>query len=257
MKEWLSVLALLLCACTPPAEQTPTPEGPPIQRDAAGNTLQPLAPRADAAMCTADGALCVIDMTDHALVVVTENNTARELPPIVYRGDGEFELWPWAVRQADGAMLIGITSTVRESYSGGDASATHLTLRDPQRENAPLVLVAPLAGEANIRACFSEDDAAERQGACQDSYSFSGQLSLDEANTEGGARLLLSTDASTYPGRRSRSEDSTQSPPLKPEDLVRWTDETCSYRRAATWDAATSAYVYDAPLPACRDYLEP
>jgi hypothetical protein len=113
----------------------------------------------------------------------------------------------------------------------------------------------PVAGEALVRACFTEEHAAARQEACHDEYDFTGTISLDPSISEGAPRLILTTEASSFPGQRTRASDSTTEPPLQPGDLTRWRDPACSYRRVATRQG--DGYVWDEPLPACSDYLEP
>jgi len=69
--------------------------------------------------------------------------------------------------------------------------------------------------------------------------------------------LLYQTRATTYPGRRSRVEDSTAGAPLRRADLAHhWEDPECSYSRTFTYDAASHRYRPDTPLPACDDYLD-
>jgi hypothetical protein len=111
-------------------------------------------------------------------------------------------------------------------------------------------------GQADIRACFSQADTAARRDACSDQYNFSGTLAIDPTVTSGAPHFVLSTEATTFPGKRSRSEDSTQAPPLTTADLTTVTDATCTYRRVFAPNAA-GVYAPDSPLPACGDYLEP
>jgi hypothetical protein len=61
--------------------------------------------------------------------------------------------------------------------------------------------------------------------------------------------LHYQTRATTYPGRRSRTEDSTRGPPLRRSDLVHWSDPDCSYTRIFTYDPAARRYRPDSPLP--------
>lgn len=96
--------------------------------------------------------------------------------------------------------------------------------------------------------------ASARHGVCLDRYRFAAALALDENVSEGPPRLVLTTQAWTFPGRRSRTEDSAQAPPLSARDLVWARDDACSFRRVANRQGG--AYVWDAPLPACADYLE-
>jgi len=238
--------ALALAACAPAAAP---PDNAVV--DAAGNWLEPLAQDGDR-NCSADGDWCV-----GADGVVTHGNQQWRLR------DGGLApgetVWPAIVR-ADGGdrAWIGVLRREEQMYSGGDASATHLTLYAIDEPNlAPRpVLTAPIAGQANIRACFDEADVAARREACQDQYEFSGELALDTSVDDGAPRFILTTEATTYPGRRSRSSDSTEAAPLTEADLRHVRDDTCSYRRVAA-RGEDGEYAYDEPLPACTDYLEP
>ena len=68
--------------------------------------------------------------------------------------------------------------------------------------------------------------------------------------------LGVETIATTYPGRRSRSEDSREGRPLRQQDLAYWRDPVCSYTRRYRFDAAAGRYLPESPVPACDDYLD-
>lgn len=189
-----------------------------------------------------------------------------------YGGPG-ITLWPRIVRLGagalavvaqgealDSAVLIGVETRTSAGYSGGAASATDLQLllatRSVEGVKLRRVMNVPVAGWSMIRACFSEDDMAQRAGACHDEYTFEGTLTLDPQG-EGMPRFGYQTRATSFPGPVSRSEDSLQNPPLDESDLVTVVDEACSYRRTFVHDPAAGAYRPDSPLPACEDYTVP
>lgn len=184
-----------------------------------------------------------------------------------------FTLWPRIVRLGnsalsvvaqgealDSAALIGVETRTKAWYSGGAASATDLQLllatRSVEGVKLRRVMNVPVAGWSMIRACFSEDDMAQRAGACHDEYTFEGTLTLDPQG-EGMPRFGYQTRATSFPGPVSRWEDSLQNPPLDESDLVTVVDEACSYRRTFVHDPAAGAYRPDSPLPACEDYTVP
>lgn len=264
MKCVVIATALLACACAPPA---PPPSAPAaaVETDGAGNRLEEL-DGAAGRFCTDDGAWCVMTDATSARVLFTENEAERDIASFPVVEGEQRETWPFIVREprADGgeSVLIGLERTQQQMYSGGGASAKFVTLyalssRTAIGALAPPVLTAPTAGGATIRACFSEADVAMRREACADEYGFAGVLSLDADNAIGPPRLVLTTVATTFPGPRSRRSDSTTEAPPQESDLVAVRDETCSYRRVASFDPTVNAYVFDQELPVCPDYLEP
>jgi hypothetical protein len=70
------------------------------------------------------------------------------------------------------------------------------------------------------------------------------------------SRVIARPTARTYPGRRRLAEDATIAPPLRRSDLVWAADPDCSYRRRFAFDEAEGAYLPDAPIPDCADYLD-
>ena len=113
-------------------------------------------------------------------------------------------------------------------------------------------MTVPTDAAIDIRACFSRADTRARHDACSDQYNFTGRLSVD--NSASPAKLVLVTEATTYPGHLSRNEDNTHA--LAASDLKTVRDETCSYRRVFT-RGPNGAYTPDQALPACEDYLQP
>lgn len=251
MKRLLICVAALVCACSPPAAKTDAPPADAPMADAAGNRMEVLTENAGR-WCSGDGVWCVA--VSAGMAQITHQGT--QLANLTV---GEVEVWPHIIRvgRNDDSAIIGLVTVEREMYSGGGASVRWMSLFEvaPGQEADWVLPSIPIAGEAMVRACFTEEHAAARQEACHDEYDFAGTISLDPTVSEGPPRLILTTEASSFPGQRTRASDSTTEPPLQPGDLTRWRDETCSYRRVASRDA--DGYVWDAPLPACADYLEP
>ncbi|WEK40304.1 MAG: hypothetical protein P0Y50_01480 [Candidatus Brevundimonas colombiensis] len=170
-----------------------------------------------------------------------------------------FQPWTGLVRLADGGFLAGVQVETSSMYSGGGGQATELRLyrldAGGDAGTTP-VLTVPIRSELMIRACFSEEDMAQRAGACHDEYAFDAVLT---ATGEAGVMPVFTygTTATAYPRGVSRSEDSLEKPPLKPADLVKTRDPKCSFTRRFTFDAASGAYRPDRKLPDCSDYTTP
>ena len=249
-----------------------------IEQDRAGNRIEPFEAAADtsAEHCTTDRIWCArISAEGGSLEIFdgtqaeSERVTARHLLPASDSGDETFAIWPRIVRMpAAGAALtprqtvfIGIETRQSTMYSGGGASATRLTLLRVEDTPGSLsriaeILELPIRGSAMIRACFSEEDMARRAGACHDEYSFDATLSL-VSETDGAPVFTYSTQATSYPGNVSRYADSLERPPLTQRDLVRMTNETCTYRRLVRFNPVTGRYEFDRPGPDCSEYTSP
>lgn len=173
-------------------------------------------------------------------------------------GDATFAIRPALVREADGAVLIQVERTRTTGFSGGGARAIRLELvrAGPGAGALGGVLDAPASAVKDIRACFGERDRRARRDACSDQYEFATTLTLDPATRAGRPRFLLAARARTYPGRRMLSSDSTTARPLRRADLAWAADPACSYRRRFAYDEAAGAYLPDAALPDCADYLD-
>jgi hypothetical protein len=254
----IALCVVLLASCNAPERQdapaTLTQAALPIA-DNAGNRMEALALSDDPARwCSADGAWCV---------------EAGEAPRVVH-GDrsvtlpandaAETAVWPVIIRFAnDESVLVGLATTAHQMYSGGGGDATHVALFEVDGDAGGVAreaLTLPISGSVSTRACFDPEDEQARRGACLDEYKFESRATIDETVSSGAPRVVLETAASTYPGRRSRQEDSTEAPPLRESDLAWTDDETCSYRRVFI-RGADGAYAPDQPLPECADYLEP
>jgi len=216
-------------------------------------------------VCTSDRVWCVIRTGDDAVTVLhNDNRRYREFAhlPLPQNDDDRVEskLWPLIVRitfpgQSEIA-LVGVEQTQREMYSGGGASAVHLTLFEIRDDAQPRpVLKAPLSGSALIRACFSREDERARRGACHDEYRYSATLTAPPQRPN-DARLTYRSRADTFPGPRSRTRDSLRDPPLRKSDLRRAPDRTCTVERTLTRNPATGTFTWNALLPPCGDYLE-
>jgi hypothetical protein len=128
---------------------------------------------------------------------------------------------------------------------------------DPARTEAP-PRPAPGIGEIRLEGVLSDEDAA-RIHACQDRFEYSTTFTLLPSfpPMDQPPDLIVATVAQTSPGRRRRTPPGTQREPIARTegDVVR--DPACTFTRSYYFDAAQGRYVPDAPLPACRDYLEP
>ncbi|HEX8364320.1 MAG TPA: hypothetical protein VF603_03435 [Allosphingosinicella sp.] len=160
------------------------------------------------------------------------------------------------VRGADGSTMVGVIRIDSGGFSGGGWQTHRFILIRVTAETEGIVLDLPLLGSASIRACFDERDRRRRRDACTDEYGFMAGFELDTENAAPTPAFNVWTDATTYPGRRSRTEDSSRGRPLRAQDLVRWRDPDCTHRRRYRFDAAAGRYLPDSPVPACADYLD-
>ncbi|HEL3816362.1 TPA: hypothetical protein UMY79_003270 [Stenotrophomonas maltophilia] len=261
----------------------------PQQRDAAGNVMEPLGQVLDAAgvrHCTADGAWCVRvqpvanDGDRPTTLEVSERGAAKGDPHVYHVSidvpqESELKLWPWIVRLAPGVgsdavvtdpqqrarqnVLVGGIVSFSSMYSGGGADASTLQLARVRHLQDDIqvdddVLTVPWQGNASIRACFSEQDARQRAGACHDEYSFSAKLGLDPA-AQAMPVLRYQTVATRFPAGASRFEDSLAKGPLKKKDLRTEQDPACSYTRLFRF--SEGMFHPDQALPDCAGYTEP
>jgi len=264
MKRFWIAAALLACACTPPAAESPAAasEGPSLApltlpvADQAGNRMEVLTQSSER-WCTEDGVWCAAPGESHVAVTRGDQSAATISIADLSEGD-EWAVWPQIIRlgRNGDAALVGVTRLTRQMYSGGGGEATQLVLYEVARGAAREVLRMPLGASSMIRACFDEDDEQQRAGACHDQYEFVTRISLDEGVAEGAPRIMLETAAGSFPGLLTRSADSNERPALTEADLVWASSEACSYRRTYT-RGADGLYAPDQPLPACADYLEP
>lgn len=255
MKRLFVACLLALTSCGPHA---PAPSNTAAST-AAPARLEVWAADASSARCTTDGVWCAATDADTTTFAFSFHH--RQIASF-HLTDGGHEVWAQIIRmpRADGGedALVGISHTDQQAYSGGGGEATQVSLyrlaSNTLMTAAPQpALSFPASGALDIRACFSQADARARRDACSDRYNFTGTLSLD--TTAAPVKLVLVTEATTYPGRLSRNDDNTH--PLAASDLKTVRDDTCSYRRIFSWSDASHTYTPDAPLPSCSDYLEP
>ena len=279
------LLALALTAGSAQA-QPATP-----QQDAAGNRREALTPQAappgaaaadtdsSAWHCTADRGWCVRTVRDEAGAqlelaqhVAGERDVRLRYVPLPSDDEADSEQpWPFIVRLGPGIgtpqrptdaeqaqlqnVLVGAVRDWRTSYSGGGARSSELTLVRLYHENDGIqidtVATLPMAGNALIRACFSEADVAARADACHDEYRFAAQLGLDPAG-QGMPVLRFQTRATRFPAGVSRFGDSLEKGPLSAKDLRTEADRACSYDRRLRW--REGHYQPDTPLPDCSEF---
>jgi hypothetical protein len=270
MRRWL-IAALawpLLVALMPPP--LPAPPG----RDQAGNWSLPFEPprpfparpdeNSQPRSCTADRTWCAELSREHEgapwRLDIFEGTAAPRRFELPGQDAGEFRfgLLPRLFRETGGAVLIAVERSRSTGFSGGGASATHVVLVRAEPVMGPVaeMLDVPYIGHATIRACFGERDRRARRDACHDEYELAGNFQLDLETTEGRPRFVLTAFARTWPGRRSRLEDSTAAPRLRRSDLVWAPDPGCTYRRILVFDPTAGRYLPDQPLPDCPDYFD-
>lgn len=219
--------------------------------------------------CTADGAWCIkTSKTRMTVLARSANGTLVERVRLDMTNDEErmTESKPWMslIRSPQGGnteqVLVGIEERRSESYSGGSGSLTelHLYAVGSGRNASSMTpqLSIPLTSSFMVRACFSPQDEKSRRGACHDEYTFAGELKAARSRRSGEVSLVLQGRAESYPGHRSRMDDSSQQPPLRKSDLVWALDAECSFQRYIRWNTSTVTVSWSRPLPACEDYLQ-
>jgi len=216
--------------------------------------------------CTGDRVWCITRTRDSVTVLYRGDRGQRDVArlPLPSNADERLEsaLWPAIVRVTRPGrrefVLVGVLRTQSEMYSGGGGSLTRLDLFEIAADGAAPprpVLEAPWASSFMIRACFTREDERARRGACHDQYRYRAALTAPPQGPN-EMRLTYRSRADSYPGRRSRSRDSNREPALRRSDLVRATDPLCTFERTLARNPATGAFMWNAPLPPCSDYLE-
>lgn len=231
----------------------------------AATLIEPLRSRTGmpAEICTADRVWCVTSKDGTATVrhrdagtvgTLTletdedkriESTILRSIVRVKQQGQGEF-------------VLVGVARTQREAYSGGGGSLTTLSLFElrPDPNAKPLsALEVPLESSFLIRACFSKADERRRRGACHDEYRYRARLTV-APRSPNGMRLAYKAQARSFPGPRGRFDDSATEGQLRKADLYWANDRRCTFRRDLVRNATTGALVWNAPPPACPEYLE-
>lgn len=175
---------------------------------------------------------------------------------------GSFAIWDEMVREPRGGALIGI-AFIRETGARGSFRSYQrrlFLLRVPaEAGGVPVpVLEAPLSGWVEQPACVSPADQRERPGECWDYFYFSTLFTLvPEVAPVEPANLVMVARASTRPGRRSRADGPVRRAPVERGDHDEAADPSCTFTRSYIFDHSQGRYLPDAPLPRCRDYLEP
>lgn len=208
-------------------------------------------------LCTADRRWCVVPPEPEDATIYVDAGTSGPAywsPP---EGDGStYSLIPAIAPLKAGGSLLLMEAKRAASYSGGGgAFKDWVVLHVAPAGEVTRVLTAPKGGNLEIRACFSEGDAAQRAGACHDQYEMTGAIALDD---DGSVMppIRLSTEARSFPRSVRRDADSLSSPPLKAADLVWTADAVCTYQRVFSYSFQAKEYVADTPLPDCSQYLE-
>lgn len=232
----------------------------------AATLIEPLRSRAGtpAELCTADRVWC---MTAAGASATVRHREAGVVGSLVLESNEderiESALWRSIVRVKrpgqDEVVLVGVARTEREAYSGGGGHVTTLTLFElhPNANHKPrAVLDVPLASSFLINACFSPADKRQRRGVCHDEYRYRASITV-APGWQGDAHLVYKARADSFPGRRNRfDDDSTSEGRLRKADIYRAVDRRCSFKHDLVRNAATGALEWNAPPPACPEYLE-
>lgn len=168
-----------------------------------------------------------------------------------------YQIWPHLVREASGAVLIGVERYRRAGFSGGGAGMTELfLLRLPTGGGEPEQVLSVQSGyTATIRACFSPADHRRLGNACHQQLEYAGTLILEPNASAGRPRFGFTARARTFP--RGSIVEGWETRPLRRADRVWENDPACSYRRTFSFDAASGRYAPDRPLPDCTTYALP
>lgn len=172
-------------------------------------------------------------------------------------------IWQEVVREAfGGGALIGLELWQETGARPGFFSFQRrlLLLRLPREGGGtPVpVLEAPLSGHVEQPVCPYPGNEYYEIAACQDSFTFSTLFTLlPSIGPIVPPNLIMVASAETAPGHRTRAGGPVRRSPIERTNgnLVR--DPACSYTRSFYFDEAQGRYLPDAPLPLCRDYLEP
>ena len=266
------ILTMLLAAAQPAADMAPS---------TANSRIVDLVARNEGQHCLPDGQIC-FELSENAetgeepanlIVSFPASGDAEKtvLPLPAFAGDPQgLRLWPHgvSVRRGDDTdggegleMLVGVIGEQRAMYSGGGGSGTRLhLLRFGMAPHAigltGEVLDVVWDSSLMIRACFSEQDAKDRRGACHDEYEY--KAVLKSGPDDGGElpTLTYRSFATAYPQTSRRSEDNSGQK-LEKSDLADWKDPECSYERVLRYNPATRQYEMDHPAPDCSSYTTP
>jgi hypothetical protein len=116
------------------------------------------------------------------------------------------------------------------------------------------VLTLPLAADKLIRACFTEQDEAARQGLCHDSYKFEASLRLDTGHRGDWPVLVYQSRAAAQPGPLAWPGQMPDRP-LTAEELEEKEDFACGFQRKLRFNPMSRRYEMESPGPDCSDYF--
>lgn len=220
--------------------------------------------------CTAERDLCAQAWRDaeygrwflylhNGMPATPDAEPARRLP--LPEGEdperGSYAIWPNLVREAAGALLIGVEGYRRIGFSGGGAGATQLVLLRlaPGADEATEVLSVQTGYTTMIRACFSQADYRRLRDACHQELEYEARLTLAPEPAAGRPRFAFTATARVFP--RGSLVEGWEYRSYRRADLVWENDPNCSYGRSFAYDAATGRYAPDQPLPDCSLYSLP
>jgi hypothetical protein len=288
-----SIIGLVALAAAPLSIEKPRME-PLIAMPAINTTSDAANQVSPETRCTSDRRWCVFLSNQGDLNTTTVNVYNGQLPPgnadgrdnardvgsyrVSHRADdlgsASLHIWPTIIRRPtlridglplDETISIGVISALSAGYSGGGAQSTSLQLyqlgptmdgRIPDAGNFGIVLDVPLTGYKMIRACFGEEDDANRRGVCHDEYDFNATLKLGKTMPDGQPQIVYQSIATTTPGSSRLSEDNSKRK-LSLSDIKPRRDRKCSYRRIYTFNGELGLYLTPKPEPDCLDYMVP
>ena len=203
---------------------------------------------------------------------------AREL--LTRGGATGYTIGDFVIREPRGAIMIALdlsreTGTRLTQWSYQRRLLLLRIAAEEEAVPAPL-LDAPLSGVAYATVCpippiewvtppvepdgfgVPSDDWSNRVSACQDHFVLRTRFTLlPSIGPVEPPNLIMVVTAETSPGRRTRADGPVPREPIvrNGENDVR--DPDCTYTRSFYFNETLSRYEPDAPLPPCRDYLEP
>lgn len=228
--------------------------------------------------CTEDGGWCAWLRPDPAnsswvLLVIARpderNSSERQwryaVPPELCcgRSGRSVGIWQEIILEAfGGGALVGLELWTTTGQRPGFFSNQRrlLLLRLPRESGgAPVpVLEAPLSGVIEQPVCPYPGNEYWEIAACQDDFVFSTLFTLvPSIGPIAPPDLIMVATAHTAPGHRARAHGPVPRTPIERTGENRVRDPACTYTRSYYFDEALGRYIPDAPLPACRDYLEP
>ena len=271
------MLTPLLFALAAPAAPAPTPAA--HDAPSAANGMIDLTAGPQGQYCLPDGSCLSVRPApaagDAPLRLVIHYPAAQRRAdavldlPVTAEGDATVALWPHAIMlpsdtaRGETRRAIGVIVTTNSMYSGGGGSGGRLHLlafatgRGGQPRLDGELLASGWDSSLSIRACFSEQEARKRRGACHDEYEFNATLAPAPQPGDAVPSLRITTVATAFPRTARRNRDSSDAPPLTRADLTQWRDPDCSYTRLLRYNHGTRRYEMDRPAPDCSAYTTP